>query len=166
MKKYSNILWGLGIGAIGLIGLIWLSSAGSLGSQNTQGTSNGFLSAEETSFDFGNISMAKGNVSHIFKIKNNSSDTVDVTKIYTSCMCTQATLINKNSKKGPFGMAGMGFIPEIKETINPGKEAEVEVVFDPAAHGPAGLGRIERTISLENNGKGRIDISISVNVTP
>ncbi len=109
MKKYSNILWGLGIGVLGLMGLIWLSSAGSSGSQNAQGTSNGFLSAEETSFDFGNIPMSKGKISHIFKIKNNSGDAVDITKVYTSCMCTQATLMNKNSKKGPFGMFGMGF---------------------------------------------------------
>ncbi len=63
-------------------------------------------------------------------------------------------------------MFGMGFIPEIKETINLGEEAEVEAVFDPAAHGPAGLGRIQRTVSLENNGKSRLDISISANVTP
>jgi len=166
MKKYSNLLWGLGIGVLGLAGLIWLASAGSSGVKNAQGTSNGFLSAEETSFDFGNVSMAKGKVSHIFKIKNNSSEAVDVTKLYTSCMCTQVTLINKNSKKGPFGMAGMSFIPEIQETINSGSEAEVEVVFNPAAHGPAGLGRIQRTISLENNSKSRLDISISASVTP
>ncbi len=166
MKKYSNLLWGLAIGALGLAGLIWLASAGNSGGQNIQGPSNGSLSAEETSFDFGSISMAKGKVSHIFKIKNNSSDQVDITKVYTSCMCTEATLINKNSKKGPFGMPGHGIVPSISEQLNPGEEAEVEVVFDPAAHGPAGIGTTQRVVSLENNGKSRLDISISANVTP
>ncbi len=166
MKKYSNLLWSLAIAALGLAALIWFVPAKNSETPNDNASSNGFLSAEETSFDFGNISMANGKISHTFRIKNTGTEPLKITKIYTSCMCTEATLIIKNSQKGPFGMLSHGFIPSISEQLNPGEEADVNVVFDPAAHGPAGLGKMQREISLENNGKSRLDLSISAQVAP
>ena len=166
MKKNSNILWAVGISAIILVGFIWLSSAGKSNSQNTPGTSSSFLSADETSFDFGNTSMAKGKVSHIFKIKNAGSEPLTINKIYTSCMCTEANFLKGAVHEGPFGMPGMSYIPSISETLATNEEAQIEVIFDPAAHGPAGLGNIQRTISLENNSKSRLDLSISAEVMP
>ncbi|MDP1719096.1 MAG: DUF1573 domain-containing protein, partial [bacterium] len=128
--------------------------------------SAGALNAEETSFDFGSISMAAGKVTHMFKIKNATAEPVIVGKIYTSCMCTAASLINDGRRLGPFGMPAHGAIPSIDEQIKPGGEAVVEVVFDPAAHGPAGVGTIQRVVTLENNAGAPLELKFAAVVTP
>ena len=66
----------------------------------------GYLTAEETAFDFGSIPMYEGKVKHNFTLKNTSRATVKISKIYTSCMCTEVMLITDKSRKGPFGMPG------------------------------------------------------------
>jgi hypothetical protein len=102
-------------------------------------------------FDFGTISMADGIVRHLFTIKNNGDQPLTIVRIYTSCMCTKATLIVDGERFGPFGMPGHGPLPLINRRLDAGKEAKVEVIFDPAAHGPAGVGRIERAIYIETD---------------
>lgn len=124
------------------------------------------LSAEETSFDFGTISMAAGKLKHAFKIKNVSSEPLVIEKIYTSCMCTTAALVIGGRRFGPYGMPGHGFISKINEKMNAGEEAIIEVVFDPAAHGPAGVGRIQRTITIENNAGQPLELGFTALVTP
>ncbi len=152
-----------------LAGLIWLFP----NKQNTQSANvssaatNGVLSTEEANFDFRTISMAAGKVSHDFKVKNTGSEPLTINKVYTSCMCTEAVLKKGGDSAGPFGMPGHGFNPPIKVVLNPGEEADIEVIFDPAAHGPAGLGAVNRTIDLENTGRGgKLELSFSANVTP
>src|SRR3989344_5755546 len=66
------------------------------------------LTASEKNYDFGTISMAEGTVTHKFTVKNTSESTVQLTKMYTSCMCTTATLIKGENKFGPMGMPGHG----------------------------------------------------------
>lgn len=107
---------------------------------------------ERFTHDFGRISMANGTVNTRFGIKNTGSEDVVIRKVYTSCMCTKATLVfGPERRSGPFGMPGHGSIPRIDESIAPGEEVFVEVSFDPAAHGPAGIGRIQRTVVVEND---------------
>jgi hypothetical protein len=67
---------------------------------------------------------------------------------------------------GPVGMPGHGVIPSINQSINPSKEAVVEVTFDPAAHGPAGVGQVERKVILENNTGEALEIQFVAIVTP
>ena len=174
MKQFKGVAVSLLLSAVVLGGLIVFSKflGGSQSGETTQAnisnSLNAVLSSEEGSFNFGNVSMAAGNVSHNFKIKNSGSEPLVITKIYTSCMCTAATLVQGGSKKtGPFGMLGHGFNPSIKLVVNPGEEAEVEAIFDPAAHGPAGLGRVNRVITLENSGGGgKLELSFDANVIP
>ncbi len=135
-------------------------------STSTSQNSNGALNAEEANFNFGTISMAAGKVSHSFKIKNPGREPVNIGKMYTSCMCTTAALIIGGKQFGPYGMPGHGFIPKINESINPNEEANVEVVFDPAAHGPAGVGRIQRSITIENNAGQALELGFTALVTP
>lgn len=147
-------------------GIIWLSNAQK--NQNAGGNSalaGGELAAEETNFDFGKISMAAGNVRHAFKIQNSGAGPVTVNKIYTSCMCTAASLKTADGEWGPFGMPGHGFIPKLNIKLAPGEKTELEAVFDPAAHGPAGVGPIERVIYL-NTGQGVTELKIKALVTP
>lgn len=105
----------------------------------------------EPVFDFGEVSMSKGEVSHVFQIRNSGAESVKIERVYTSCMCTTALLRKAGKKFGPFGMQGHGYIPKINQTFMPGEEAEVEVVFDPAAHGPSGIGYVERIVYLETS---------------
>ena len=59
----------------------------------------GFLTAEETTFDFGMVPMYGGKVKHNFTLKNSGQAPVKISKIYTSCMCTEVMLIADKTKK-------------------------------------------------------------------
>ncbi|MEK7478099.1 MAG: DUF1573 domain-containing protein [Patescibacteria group bacterium] len=166
----NNIISGVIIAVLLLGGVVWVTlSSGDSRTNKTPvaSSSKGKLTLPEANYDFGTISMAKGNVSHIFKVKNEGPETVNLSRLYTSCMCTTATLKVKGSQDGPFGMQGHGFVPLISRDLKSGEEAEVEAIFDPTAHGPAGVGKIERVIMLENNTSDNpISINFSANVTP
>lgn len=124
------------------------------------------LKAEKTFFDFGSISMKAGKVSHGFKIQNSGSEPETISQISTSCMCTSATLEIGSQKFGPYGMPGHGFNPRINVSLEPGEEAEVQAIFDPNAHGPAGIGLNERAIYLETKAGGVLELRLSATVTP
>ena len=149
-------------------GIIWFAQPGSESSTASASSVKtvGSLAVEETNFDFGTVSMAAGNVTHAFKIKNAGSEDVVIEKMYTSCMCTIASLIKNEKQFGPYGMPGHGFIPSMNEIMRSGEEATISVTFDPAAHGPAGIGRIERTVTIENSTGKPIKLEFSTSVTP
>ena len=117
-------------------------------------------------FNFGNISMAAGSVSHRYWIKNISAAPLTITKLFTSCMCTVGTLITHAGKKGPFGMPGHGPTPRLDERLAPGESAQVEVVFDPAAHGPAGIGPTTRVVTIGNDAGLPLELRFIAVVTP
>lgn len=121
----------------------------------------------ETSYDFGTISMKNGNVSRRFSLGNSTEKPITITRVTTSCMCTEAFLLNGELRAGPFGMPGHGgFAPTLRETIQPGESRIVEAVFDPAAHGPAGVGTIERAVFIEDADGGVQTLTFRALVTP
>jgi hypothetical protein len=126
----------------------------------------GALSSPQPFFDFGELSMAAGKVSHRFGIMNTGDSSITVNRVYTSCMCTEATLVTLAGKKGPFGMPGHGRFPAIFETIPPGGGAQVDVVFDPAAHGPAGVGPTDRTVIIRSNESPPLELRFTAMVKP
>lgn len=168
MKQHKDIL----IGSIVVIVLILASVFIGLNSEKdstdaTAATSGpSALAAVESSFDFGTVSMAKGDVVHEFTITNTASSSVMVTKLYTSCMCTKAVLKAGGKEIGPFGMPGHGLLPSVNATITPGERASITAIFDPAAHGPAGVGRIDRAIYVENTSGQPLELRFSAQVTP
>lgn len=162
-KTIISIIFGILI----LGSLVWIAKP----NEQTNGTistttANTLTIKEANNYDFGTISMANGKVSHQFKIKNTSAEAITINKIYTSCMCTTAELIVGDKRFGPYGMLGHGAIPKINQTINPNEEVTVNVVFDPAAHGPAGVGRIQRKIIIENSAGKPIEFLFAATVTP
>ena len=128
--------------------------------------SAGRLAAVETKFSFGSISMAGGKVTHRYWIRNDGTEPLLIRKMYTSCMCTTAALVKGGRKFDPYGMPGHGPIPTINVPIAPQEDAIVEVVFDPAAHGPAGIGPIDRIVTIENSAGQPLELAFSANVTP
>ncbi|MEK7569557.1 MAG: DUF1573 domain-containing protein [Patescibacteria group bacterium] len=152
-----------------LAGLVYIarpSGAGDTQKREESDTSSSVLLAEETSYDFEEVSMAKGNVSHSFKVKNVSTSPVTIEKMYTSCMCTTAKLTMGGKVWGPYGMPGHMAIPKIGEALGAGEEAVIETVFDPAAHGPAGVGRIERQVTIENSAGEPVELKFVAVVVP
>src|SRR5665811_1054294 len=97
--------------ALGLIGLMFLGQdQQKVVDVSSNSHSVNSLTPSETMYDFGDISMKDGLVTHIFKVQNLSEQDVNVSKLYTSCMCTEAYFIKSDGNKiGPFGMEGMGF---------------------------------------------------------
>ncbi len=127
------------------------------------------LVSEEKSFDFGIVSMAKGKVGHSFKIKNIGNSQIKISKIYTSCMCTEATLISGTVRTGPFGMPGHeGPASKLNETANPGQEIIIDVWVDPAAHGPQGIGPAKKIVYIETDSAINpvLKLELDINVTP
>lgn len=131
-----------------------------------QGVTKASLSDNIPLFDFGEVSMAKGKVMHAFELTNDADTDLEVQKSLTSCMCTEATLKFPDGENlGPFGMPGHGLTPSVNKSLKPGESLTVEAVFDPAAHGPAGIGPVERQILLETS-KGRYMMGFRADVTP
>lgn len=148
------------------VGLLIALSPPSAQSQ-TGTVSNSVLTAPELSYDFGDISMAEGRVTKVFRVSNTTASAITARKLFTSCMCTSATLIVDERRVGPFGMEGHGGpIPTINEEIPSGGGAVVEVTFDPAAHGPAGVGPIARSVFLETADGKKLVFGIKAQVRP
>lgn len=163
----NKTLVGIIIAVVFLVGIIWMAQPSAGQEAVIPLKSNGTLVVEgENNYDFGKISMASGKVSNKFKIKNTSSEAVVINKMYTSCMCTTVTLITNEKQIGPVGMLGHGFVPDINQFINSNTEVIIEVIFDPAAHGPAGVGRIQRVVTLENNAGQPVELTFTAVVTP
>ncbi len=116
-------------------------------------SSAGVLSVLNNNFNFEVLEMKDGKVTHNFKVKNNGSEPVVITKAYTSCACTTATIINSSGDKyGLFGMQGhKGLTLDTAIEIKPGESAMVTAIYDPAAHGPKGVGKVKRIIYLDTN---------------
>jgi hypothetical protein len=125
------------------------------------------LTAQETLYDFGTISMKNGNVTKEFIITNPTGEDITVSTILTSCMCTTAFVVGTDGNiKGPFGMAGMGYVPPANEIIKAGDNRIIRVVYDPNAHGPAGVGQIDRFVTLTDSSGGTLELEIKALVTP
>ena len=125
------------------------------------------LIAEEKVYDFGTISMKDGLVKKDFVVTNSSKEAIFIPTLETSCMCTKAYIVEKDaSVKGPFGMQGMGYVPPANETIGAGEHRTIRVEYDPNAHGPAGVGTIDRFIRLTDASGGVLELEIKAVVTP
>lgn len=146
----------------GILWLAWPRQAPDAEMAMTEGV----LVASVSFHDFGTTSMTDGKVSHEYLLMNEGTEAVKVGKIYTSCMCTSAALLIGDRHFGPYGMAGHGFIPRVNETLAPGESAQLMITFDPAAHGPAGVGKVNRSITVEQDGAAPLVVSFTAEVTP
>lgn len=157
-------------GAIVLLAIAGLSAWGRFNQAGVPGKQSGdasVLTASESLYDFGTISMKDGNVSHTFTVANASAEDIIVSELTTSCMCTNVYIVGENGiKRGPFGMPGHAAVPKANETIQAGTARNIEVVYNPNAHGPAGVGMIDRFVYLTDSEGGTLELEIKANVTP
>ena len=150
-NKIKKTILVYGIGLMFLSGLILLMVFFGSGNSKVDRYSASIISVLQDSFDFDTISMKAGVVSHKFELQNEGDESVIIEKVYTSCMCTIAYIFTSSGKKyGEFGMPGHSSSSASIE-IGVGDKFSVEAVFDPAAHGPSGVGLAERSVYIETN---------------
>lgn len=129
-------------------GGIYFLSITSATPQKVDSSQNAKLEVDQKTHDWGQIAYSGGNVSKTFAIKNSGTDVLQLTNIKTSCACTYAQVIIDGKPSPKFGMhTTSSWVGEVA----PGKEASLTVIFDPAFHGPTGVGPMERLISVETN---------------
>lgn len=176
-KKEKTIIYIIGVAfVVGLAALIVFKGGGKDSSAATYST--GALSIVKniapdqgdqlSDWDFGTISMKDGNATHVFELKNDGDESIKTKEIYTSCMCTTASVTDSSGKKyGPFGMQGHELNLKTSIEVKPDETIELEAVFDPGAHGPSGAGKVKRIIYIETNSrtKPKIQITFEANVT-
>lgn len=107
----------------------------------------GALAVQKNQFSFGEIPINGGLVKKQIPLSVQGGQ-LSVKKIYTSCMCTNAYLIDNNTKLGPFGMHDS---QKLNYAIASDKLYSIEITFDPAVHGLAGLGLNQRVVYIETN---------------
>lgn len=143
-KEHSTILKIIIIPIIIIIGGFFVWQLGLLEPAPVK-LSNSVLTIAPAEFDFGQISMANGNVDTTFTLKNDGEEPVKITEISTSCMCTTAQIEGKS-----FGMHGS---PNANIEIPAKGSKKMKVIFDPNAHGPTGVGPITRVVYIRTNSK-------------
>lgn len=108
------------------------------------------LTAQPTGFAFGRVQISGGYVTTRFVVTNVSDRPVRLQRVYTSCNCTTASLeFSDGGAGGPFGMPGHELPTEYDRVVQPGESFGVQVYFNPAAHGPKGIGSVTRSIVVE-----------------
>lgn len=113
-------------------------------------TAASFSSASALTHDWGDINIAGGDVTQVFTLTNSESEPMLLSGAVTSCMCTTADFILSDaSRSGEFGMHGG---PDWSHMVQPGESFDVEVTFDPMAHGPTATGPINRTVNVLSKG--------------
>lgn len=166
MPKQIKIMLVAGVGIIALALVLFLNQPTEPEQIQGTGDAQNVLQADKDSYDFGTISMKDGKVKTIFKVTNPTTETITLSKLYTTCMCTEAKLVVNGASEGPFGMQGHGSIPTFEQMLEPNQEADIEVEYDPNAHGPSGVGIIERSVILEGLDGKLATLNIKANVTP
>mgnify|MGYP000250599227 CR=1 FL=1 len=107
------------------------------------------IEVEPSYYDLGEVPLNGGIITKEYQIKNSTTNSLKLKRIATSCMCTKASFEMGDKKTNFFGMEGHGDRnPPLNIEIPAGATAKVIVQFDPAAHGPQGVGSFDRSVYL------------------
>lgn len=99
-------------------------------------------------YDWGEIGIDDGVVEKEFVVRNLGSKVLKLYNANTSCACTTVQIITTDKSSPLFGMHDKSaYVTDVQ----PGEEARVKVVFDPAFHGPTGVGPISRQVFIQTN---------------
>lgn len=105
-----------------------------------------FVSEQGLFHDWGNINIMGGNVTKSFTLTNNNPNSLLLTGAVTSCMCTSAQFTLKDNSKSP--VFGMHENATWTYEVQPNESFEVNVIFDPLAHGPSATGPVQRIVNV------------------
>lgn len=120
------------------------------------------LVVEAKNYDWGQININDGKVSTSFALANSGSEPLKLYDITTSCACTTAQSIIGDTASPIFGMhSKSSYITEIPA----GETSQIKVIFDPAFHGPSGIGSISRQITMATNDPTNPTLTLNVTAT-
>lgn len=148
-SSQSGIKWVIGcVVAIALLigGVVYISG----GNQASEivASSQVKVQVTESSYDWGTIQMQAGKAVARFDIQNAGSEVLQLFNLASSCTCTTARLILGDERSPAFSMHTKSrYVFEVP----PGETAQLEVEFDPAFHGPGGVGPITRQVTVATN---------------
>lgn len=128
-------------------GSFWLVKGSQKEVLNIKKEAVGIETAPEL-IDLGNVPITGGTIIREYEFKNLTSTSMKLRKIATSCMCTTASVTISDKTTGFFSMEGSGINPLVNLDLGPGESGKVTFRFDPAAHGPKGIGPFDRSILL------------------
>lgn len=112
---------------------------------------------EKDTVDWGEIKMDDGLAIANFEIKNSGSETLKLFSGTTSCACTKAKVVTGERSSAYFGMHSKS--KEVIE-VEPGGSAQLVAEFDPAYHGPSGVGPINRQVTMSTNDPDKPEIKV------
>ena len=166
MENLKLIVISLVLMAAVIGGLVWFKG-GEKPVANIGNVFAGELTATENFYDFGSAKIDGGLISHEYAVENKTDKSVKINGVSTSCMCTSAEVKIGDKTYGPFGMPGHGGSSAYANiAVNPGEKIIVKATFDPAAHGPAGIGMVERQIFIDTGAAKPLILNFKVIVTP
>ncbi len=107
------------------------------------------IAIEPSLSDLGDVSVAGGETSTSFIVRNDGKSDLAITGMESSCGCTTATLVLDGVESPRFGMPGHGLeTPKgWSAVIAPGQTAELKVYYDPTVH-PDLRGPVTRTVTV------------------
>lgn len=143
-----------------LVGIIVFFAANYTPKENHPGVPRIEIPVNE--YDAGTVSMADGLVKHTYEIKNTGIGDLKIDSIWTSCHCTTVRLTINDKTSPEFGMDKRS----TSQKIAPGQTGQLEVIFDPAFHGPQGIGQAVRVVYLSTNDpqNKKVEIRLLANV--
>lgn len=158
-KKIKKILF-ISLPILLLAGIIIFFAKSYTPEENHPGAPKMEIPASE--YDAGTVSMANGLVKHTYEVKNTGEGDLKIDSIWTSCHCTTARLIVNGKKSPEFGMDKRS----TSQKIAPGQTGQLEVIFDPAFHGPQGTGPAVRVVYLSTNDlqNKKVEVKLLANV--
>ena len=145
--KPNKLIIAISVLTLAILGLgVWLLTKPTAGSQlGTTVPAGGKAEVPVTEFDWGTIDYGGGDAVAEFTISNPGPGTLSLAEVGTSCMCTTAQIIINDQKSPYFGMhAKSSWVGQVPA----GGQAKLKVVFDPAFHGPSGVGPVTRQIVM------------------
>lgn len=159
-KKIKNILF-VSLPILLLAGIIVFFAKNYTPEENHPGAPKIEIPANE--YDAGTISMVGGPVKHTYEIRNAGIGDLKINSIWTSCHCTTAKLKVGDKTSPEFGMDKRS----TSQKIAPGQTGFLEVIFDPAFHGPQGIGEAVRVVYLSTNDpqNKKVEVRLVANVT-
>lgn len=124
-----------------------------------------YLVADRVLHDFGKVPIDGGTVETVYIVRNTAGAEVRLAAVYSSCMCTTALLeFPDGTTAGPFGMPGHELATTLDRTLAPQEQFVVRVRFDPAAHGPEGVGPTSRSVAIHTANGAMLRLDLRANV--
>jgi hypothetical protein len=158
MKDIKLIIWVIVFSVVIMVGGIFINAKVST-PQNVSFNNNAKLQVDKTSYDWGNINMQKGKVEATFAIENTGEGDLKLYNVSTSCHCTTAQLFSNGANSPLFGMNTKSAYVMV---VPKGGKAELKIVFDPAFHGPNGVGAISRRVVVSTNDPNNAQLEFSL----